>query len=149
MGDVPFLPTPLECTPSWCQVVNRGCASRLSVLLIYLSLYSHSFHYFHFIYLPLTVYIVVASATQSWATSQVAPPAGKPYPGSSSCISFPEAGLEAKKKKSNLICLTSHWVTCSRHLQPEGQTSLPGSVAWGPQEASWEFLKLTMSVQRA
>lgn len=71
MGDFPFLPAPLGCTPSWCLVVNRGCASSSSVLLIYLYLYSHSFHYFHFIYLPLTVYIMVASATQSWAISHL------------------------------------------------------------------------------
>lgn len=35
MGDFPFPPTALGCTPSRCLYVNREDASRLSVLLIW------------------------------------------------------------------------------------------------------------------
>lgn len=41
----------------------------------------------------------MASATQSWATFQVARSAGKPCPERSSCLAFPETSGEAKERK--------------------------------------------------
>ena len=66
MGDFPFLPTALGCTPSRCLDVNRERASRLSVLLIwflYLCAHVVPLTFVSFIYLPLTVHVMVAPAT--------------------------------------------------------------------------------------